>query len=196
MKDPNTIEIEKTIKYMLYVKDEMVVKATKRAIGRALRTGTKSISVAVRQEGYKVRSNRVKATVQNELNVTSKKLDEISGALIVPHVPMSLGYFNPKKVQIVTRSKRGKYLYRTGYSIQVKRKRKLVAGAFMMKSKGGDNLYMRTGKERTPFRKLFTTSVRDVVSHNAAIEFIRNDCVRMFEKTFNDALTYLLKKGK
>lgn len=189
-------EFRKAAEYLKYIESEVVIKATRRAIQRAVKTGAKTVSKAVRDDGYKVKSGIVKEQIVTKLQIKAKLLDELSGEFSIPHVPMSLGYFNPKTVRVVTITKRGATVYRTGYSVQIKRRRKLVKGGFMMKSRVGNHLYQRTGKERIPFRKLFTTSVRDVVSNEPVMKFVYQESVRSFEKAFNDSLTYLLKKER
>jgi hypothetical protein len=187
------VNIEKAVEYIIYIRDDVVIKSTRRAINRAVKNGVKNISIGVRKDKYSILSSKVKSIVKTETNTFTKKLDDMSGSIVVPHVPMPLGYFKPQKVRLVINTRFG-MAQRTGYNVKIKGKRKFVKKAFMMKTKAGDNLYMRTGKERTPFRKLFTTSIRDVVSNNPVLLFVKNESIRMFEKTFNDSIRYYLSK--
>lgn len=189
-------EFRKAAEYLKYIESEVVIKATRRAIQRAVKTGSKTVSKAVRDDGYKVKSGIVKEQIITKLQVKAKLLDELSGEFSIPHVPMSLGYFAPRRVFIKTKTKAGKEVIRVGYTVRVKEKRKLVKGGFPIRSKNGKHLYQRTTDARTPFRKLFTTSVRDVVSNEPVMKFVYEESVRSFEKAFNDSLNYLLKKER
>lgn len=188
-------EFNKAAEYLKYIESDVVIRATRRAIQRAVKTGTKTVSKAVRDDGYKIKSSKVKELVETTLDIRGKTLEELSGQFSIPHVPMSLGYFAPKRVFLKVETKTGKQVIRYGYTVKVKQKRKLVKAGFPIKTKTGMHLYQRTGDARTPFRKLFTTSVRDVVSNEPVMKFVYEESVRSFEKSFNDSLNYLLKKN-
>jgi hypothetical protein len=102
----------------------------------------------------------------------------------------SLYYFAPKDRKVKTA--RG---IRMGVSVNVKGKRKLVQGAFVM-TKGGitRGIFKRQGDGRYPLKKLFSTGILDVLRNDGMLDGLGVFASQRFWIEFDRDLRYRLSK--
>ncbi len=177
--------------------DGIVSRVANRIVDRAAVRALNTTVRAVREEARRVIEDKLKvklkrgdlkSKLQMKIATTRKK----QATLLIVDRGTPLIRFSAKRV--IVQTPRGR---RIGFSVEVKGKRELAAGAFRITMKSGkQGLFARTTKARLPIEQLFSSEVGDLFKDLSVVARIKAFAVDTFNKNFEREYKYYLSKAR